>query len=574
MLTRNKKSFPHSTIAVLVIAIVCFFAHAQDSRQPKPKLKPVPMNPGPLGAAGYLVLVPIDDRPAVGQFAQMIGAIADHRLTMPPREMLGRFTTPGDTAQIEQWLRRQDYSKTDALVVSVDMLTLGGLVASRRHGVSFDDAKKRLEFFRWFKQKHPRVPVYAFSTIMRVAPTATAETRSIHDRLARWAELKDRVQKTNDQKLAVELDQLNQELDPKVIENYLAARKRNLQLNLLMLDLVKAGVVNEMILLQDDAREFGLHRQDQVVLRDRLKQLGIESRVPVYNGADEGSISLVSRAVLDKFAYKLRVAVVYSSEKSREVIAPFEDHPLEYTVESQIRASGGIPVSEYDKADYTLFVNAPGTSDEEFDLFLKKLIKELKEVRYIALADLLFPKPHSSGADERIIAALEREGLIDRLAGYAAWNTAGNTLGTAIPHANLRVFYKTELNDSVERTARAEAAHLEFLLHRYAGDYIYHDIVRLEINRRLREEAKDGTATFQLTPEKYEQVNREVEQRLKSGIEKFFAEHFQNKSYTLAYYNNAKRTITPKGLRDLKIYLPWPRTFEVVIEYKLDYATN
>jgi len=538
-MSNPRKKYPAHLVTALLIASVCQPARAQESRRQEPKLKPVPMNPGPLGSAGYITLVPIDDRPAAGQFAQMVGKIADHRVTAPPREMLGRFTQPGDTARIEQWLRAQDYSKNDALIVSVDMLAYGGLVASRRHGVTFDEAKKRLEFFRWFKQKNPRAPIYAFSTIMRVAPTATAETRGIHDK-----------------------------------EDYLAARKRNLQINLAMLDLVKAGVVNEMILLQDDAHASGLHQQDQAALKDRLKQLGIEARVPIYNGADEGAISLVSRAILDKFLHKLRVAVIYSSEKSREVIAPYEDRPLEYTVESQIRAAGGIPVSEYDKSDYTLFVNAPGTDAEEFDLFLKKLIKELKAVRYIALADLLFPKPHFSGADERVIAALKRENLLDRLAGYAAWNTAGNTLGTAISHANMRVFYKTKLNDGVERTSRAEAAHLEFLLHRYAGDYLYHDIVRLEINRRLREEAEDGAATYQLTPEKYEQINREVEWKLRAQIEKFFDENFRNKTYTLAYYNNVKRAITLDGLKDLKIYLPWPRSFEVAVEYKLDYTTN
>jgi hypothetical protein len=533
------------------------------------------MNPGPLGAAGYIVLVPIDDRPAVGQFAQMVGAIADHKVTMPPREMLGRFTTPGDTAKIAEWLRAQDYSKVDALIVSVDMLCYGGLVASRRHGVPLEEARKRLEFFRWFKQKHPRVPVYAFSTIVRVSPTATAETRSIHDKLARWAELKDRAPKTNDAKLATELEQLTQTLGPQVIEDYLAARRRNLRINLAMLDLASAATIKELILLQDDAREFGLHRQDQAVLKKRLSDLGLDLLVPIYNGADEGSISLVSRAVLDKFAYKLRVSVIYSSEKSKSVIAPYEDHPLQFTVESQIRAAGGIPVGEYDQAAYTLFVNAPGTADEEFDLFTQKLIKELKQVKHIALADLLFPKPHFSGADERLIAALKRENLLDALVGYAAWNTAGNTLGTAIPHANMRVFFRTKLNDSFERASRALAAHLEMLLHRYAGDYLYHDIVRHEVNNRLREEAKnDGTVTYQLTPEKYERVNREVAARMRAEIEKFFAEHFQNRTYTVALYNNVKRTITLRGLKDLKVYLPWSRTFESAIEYKLDYATN
>ncbi len=568
------RKFAIAGLLAVSIAVIGHSVIAQQSKQQDPRFKPVPMNPGPLGSAGYITLLPIDDRPAVGQFAQMIGAVADHKVTMPPMEMLGRFTRSGDTARIEQWLKSQDYSKTDALVVSVDMLAYGGLVASRTHKVSFDEARKRLEFFRWFKSKYPRVPVYAFSVIMRVAPTATAATQGVHDKLARWAELKDRAPKTKDKKLDAELEQLTGDLSPAVIEDYLAARKRDLQINLAMLDLVKAGTVNELILLQDDARQFGLHRQDQAVLKARLKELGLESKAPIYNGTDEGSSSLVSRAVLDKFLYKLKVAVVYSSEKSREVIAPYEDHPLQFTVENQIRAAGGIPVSEFDQSDYRLFVNAPGTDDEEFDLFLKKLLKELKENRHIALADVLFPKPHFSGADERIIAALKRENLLDRFAGYAAWNTAGNTLGTAIPHANMRVFFRSKLNDRADRAARTEAAHLEFLLNRFAGDYLYHDIVRLDINDRLRREAKDNEVTYEMNPQKYEQINREVGQKLSAEIEKFFAEYFKGRTHRLAIYKGVEKTITVNGLKDLKVYLPWSRTFECVIELKLDYTAN
>src|SRR5262249_23259616 len=188
-MSKLQKKYLVHLATVLMIVSVCPPAGALESRRQQPKLKPVPMNPGPLGPAGYITLVPIDDRPAAGQFAQMVGKMDDDRVTTPPRETLGRFTQPGDTARIEQWLRAQDYSKNDALIVSVDMLAYGGLVASRRHGVTFDEAKKRLEFFRWFKQKNPRVPVYAFSVIMRDAPTATAETRGIYGKLARWAEL-------------------------------------------------------------------------------------------------------------------------------------------------------------------------------------------------------------------------------------------------------------------------------------------------------------------------------------------------------------------------------------------------
>ncbi|MBK9315754.1 MAG: DUF4127 family protein [Acidobacteria bacterium] len=561
-------------LTALFILIIWMASFSVEAQKKPTVLRPVPMNPGPLGPAGNLVLLPIDDRPAVGQFAQMIGQVADHMVTMPPKELLGRFTRPGDSARIESWLRAQEYSKVDALIVSVDMLAFGGLVASRVNQTSIEDAEKRLDFFSWFKAKYPRVPVYAFSVIMRVAPTATARTRGIHDRLARWAELKDRASKTGDAAMMAELLALTDDLGPKVTDDYLAARRRNLKLNLAMLDLVKAGAVDELIFLQDDAREFGLHRQDQAVIKSKLKEMSLESRVPIYNGADEGAATLISRAVLDKFGQKLKIAVIYSSENSRRIVAPYEDHPLEFTVESQIRAAGGVPVSEFDQSDYRLFVNAPGTSVEEFAIFLQKMTKELKETRQIALADLLFPPPHHSGADARIIDALKREKLFSRFAGYAAWNTAGNTLGTTIPHANMRVLFRTKLNDRPDRAARAEAAHLEFLLNRFAGDYLFHDIVRPEVNEKLRREVGDGTVTYELPQAVFDRVNREVEEKLRAQIESFFNDYFRGLTRTLAIYRGQERTITVNGLKRLNIYLPWSRTFEVVIEQTLDYSIN
>jgi hypothetical protein len=179
-----------------------------------------------------------------------------------------------------------------------------------------------------------------------------------------------------------------------------------------------------------------------------------------------------------------------------------------------------------------------------------------------------------SGADERIIAALKRENLFDRFAGYAAWNTAGNTLGTAIPHANMRVFFRSKLNDRADRAARTEAAHLEFLLNRYAGDYLYHDIVRLEVNARLRGESKNQEATYEFTPQKHEEVSREIAGKLKSEIEKFFADYFKGRTHRLAIYKGVEKTITVNGLKDLNVYLPWPRAFESAIEFKLDYSAN
>lgn len=522
------------------------------------------------GPARHLVLVPIDDRPAVGQFAQMIGAVADYDVEMPPQEMLGNFTTPGRPEAIADWLLSPAAGERPApaaLLVSVDMIAYGGLVASRTHAVPVDEARRRLDLFGRLRKRYPGVPIYAFSVIMRVAPTASRTTAAIHDGLARWAELKDRAPKTGDAALTAELEALTRQLGPAVLADYLAARQRNLEINLDALALRQAGVIDELILLQDDARTYGLHRQDQAVLRARLAKLGLERRVPIYNGTDEGSLSLVSRAILARERRTIRVAVVYSSEKSREVIAPYEDHPLHFTVENQVRASGATLVPAGGRADYHLYVHAPATTPAEYERFEKRLIAELKAGRAVGLADLLFPAPHYSGADERLVRALVEAGVVDRLTGYAAWNTAGNTLGTAIPHANLRRLAVGRGAPASIRRAEAEVAHLQFLLNRFAGDYLYHDVVRPVVNQRLREAAAQESFTLsELTPERRAWAERSVTADLEPRMDAFFRTHFLDRRYAI----DRGRQLRVTGLREVRVTLPWARTFECRIDGRIE----
>jgi hypothetical protein len=300
---------------------------------------------------------------------------------------------------------------------------------------------------------------------------------------------------------------------------------------------------------------------------DKIKSSGLEAEVPVYNGADEGSLSLVSRAVLEKFRQRIKVAVVFSSERGKATVAPYEDHPLQFTVQNQISAAGAVMTSDRSTADYTLFVNAPETTDAEFAAFRRDLFNALKAGQPSCLADVLFPAPHFSGADERLLASIETEELADRFAGYAAWNTAGNALGTAIPQANMRILAMKRFGSDPAKAARSMKAHLEFLLNRFSGDFLYHDIVRLQVNRELRDEAKIPTDEF--TPEVYERVNRDIAKRLRPLIENFHERQFKGKTYPLAG-SRPLRSLKAGGLRNISIYLPWPRTFEVTLKFEME----
>ncbi|MEJ5170741.1 MAG: DUF4127 family protein, partial [Fimbriimonadales bacterium] len=114
-----------------------------------------------------VVLAPIDDRPATGQFARMIGAIAGVDVQTPPQELLGRFTTPGNPDAVLSWLERQNLNESQAVVVSAEMVCFGGLVASRTDATPLEAAMARLDRLRDIRRANPDTPFYVFATIPR-----------------------------------------------------------------------------------------------------------------------------------------------------------------------------------------------------------------------------------------------------------------------------------------------------------------------------------------------------------------------------------------------------------------------
>src|SRR5437867_11009148 len=84
-----------------------------------------------IAQASRIILIPLDNRPASGQFAQMIGDIDGAQVQMPPYQLLGRFTSPGNPDAILAWLKSQDMSDVSSIIVSADMILYGGLNAAR-----------------------------------------------------------------------------------------------------------------------------------------------------------------------------------------------------------------------------------------------------------------------------------------------------------------------------------------------------------------------------------------------------------------------------------------------------------
>jgi len=515
---------------------------------------------GPCGrpaVAGGIALMPLDDRPATGHFPQMIARIAGDQLLLPPRQTLGRYIEPGDGAKLVRWLEGLDAASFDGLVVSVDMLAYGGLVASRLPLVSFEEARKRLEALPALRRQHPRLKIYAFNCVMRLAPTGRPENRAWRRALQRWASVVDEAEATANQKLRAEAAELRAQIPEQEMRRYLEARRRNHAVNLRMIEWVSEGVLDFLALSQDDARPYGLHRPEQIQLRERVRQLGVGDRVMVFPGADELGMVLVARVETARRGLQPRVAADFSSEKGKELVDPYEDRPIRETVEAQIRASGGLPAASAQAADLLLFVNVPQRTKQELEAFLGRLEKAVAEGRQVAVADVaLLGK--NGGPDPQLVAFLEQNHLLHRLAAFAGWNTTANTLGTVLPQAYAWLAAnQSRGRKGAEPGSRPEPfphpggcdiAQAEFLFHRYVNDYGYHVVLRPGLHAEIR---KRGWDVEHLTEEQYAGINRQAQ----AGMERFARDFFRRYFQPLGY-----------RLKNLRTYLPWPRPFEVVIE--------
>ena len=286
----------------------------------------------------------------------MQGLIADAEVVAPPREMLGRFTEPGDTERIAAWVRKQELARFDAVVVSIDMLAYGGLVNSRVHRTPLDRAVKSLDLVRDIKGRAPRLPVYAFNVIMRLAPTADGKNEAYREKLSKWAEISP--ERGRDAQLAERVTQLEREVPAAALADYKGARARNLAVNSASVRLVAGGIIDYLILAQDDAKPRGVHVADREQLTARIKELKLGDRVAVQPGADEVGMLLLSRALAKKYAYAPRVAAVYSSEEKRRSVAPYEDRPLDRSVSFQIAAAGAREVENRAEAAILFYVFA------------------------------------------------------------------------------------------------------------------------------------------------------------------------------------------------------------------------
>lgn len=513
------------------------------------------MAPGIAGAERIL-LIPLDSRPAAGHFAQMIGAMADVSVELPPLELLGRFTTPGQPEGLLQWLEKQDYSDVTAVVVSTDMLAFGGLIASRTDQTSLEQASQRIRAFVNLRRKIPGVRFYGFSAITRLTPTATKATAGWRLQLGRYAEIKERYRQTPSPALLQSMRNLLAKIPPLEIQRYDAVRERNHELQKLLLRFTAQGIFDYMVFGQDDAQPVGPHVPETQRLRALTTQLSVPGRVYFCEGIDQHANVLLSRALLRDRNWLPRIRVVFSDEQGRRRVADYESKTVDESLKDQLFASGARPSVANQEYDYSLYLNVPKRAETPFTNFLEDLTNEVDQGFPVGVADINIAKDGT--ADSELFEALDQNRRLVRLLSYAGWNTAGNTMGTSIPAANVYLLARRTQASALRR----ELALREFLLHRIVNDFAYHRFVRPQAYRII-------DANPQATREEtYGPAFDEVNDFVRAELSRYIADTFRGQFLGQRFFAGPKQyEIT--ALEDVRVSLPWPRAYEVRIEFKM-----
>lgn len=393
-----------------------------------------------------IAFLPVDGRPVTRDAFLALAEAAGVEVLTPPRALLGWLKEPADVEALWAWVAGPATS-ADLLIASAELVIYGGLVPSRV--VSLPLARCLARADRWIRAREqaPRRRLWLVASNLRLPGTADATEEPDY-----WAVYgpqifalsyhEDRFRETGDPDSAAAAEAARRAVPPAVLADVRARRARNLAVLLHLVELSARGIVDFLLIGQDDTAEWGWTRQDLGAIQEAIDRCGVRDRVWVTYGTDELAVRLLGRALLLERGQRPAVQVVYSFPDNREAVPRYEGQPLDRTVTSHLLTAGCRRVT--DDPDMVLFVhNFPGAQEEaphqvpsdprELDGFLAALEEAGRRGLPCALADVRYSNGSDRTLVDRLLAAPGAYGI----RAYGGWNTMSNTLGMVLTHALL-----------------------------------------------------------------------------------------------------------------------------------------
>ncbi len=462
-----------------------------------------------------IAIIPIDNRPICYSLIEQISAVNEKlQVHLPDRKLLGGLYDMADISGILNWLK--SIPAVDYVIISLDTIAYGGLVASRRISDSTDAIKSRLLKFKEIL-KPLNAKVFAFSSVMRISNNNINEEEKEY-----WNPWGTRIyQYSYHQHKSRVLNQANcviNTVPADILEDYLNTRKRNFEINKLYLDWLQEGVFDTLVFSKDDTGEYGLNVEEAKTLEREAQARNLNAIIKT--GADEIPLTLLARAIADDECVKIKPVFFFEDSKSR--ISKYEDISVENCVKSQLSLAG----VEFDTSvnpEIIMFIN--NFAYEQGDLVLGDVINSLNgKIEFPETPYFIADINNANGSDNELVRQLMNKKLqIGTMLGYSAYNTSANTIGSSLCIA-LNSFL------ALKNGCFNQAAFKHLMAVRFLDDWAYQANVR----KAVRESGLD------------------FEEALNMHLESF------------PRFENVLSSFLGLYLRP-KYFLPWKRSFEIEI---------
>ena len=476
-----------------------------------------------------IVHLPLDSRPCNVLFPVQFAQWCGHECIIPQMGDMDHFTAPASFEASRSFLLRE-VQTADALVVSVEHLCFGSLLESRNEHVSQAEALRRLSLLEEIHLQHPTIPIYAYSVVMRSSVSALAAgDLAIHRAVTSYSMYSDLFAQSGDPADLRRAQEARALIPAHVLSRYETARARNHAVNRRCVELAATGVLHSLSLLQEDSETSGFHKAEQRALAQKYGDL-LCGCIRMHNGTDEGGALAVMKAIAQKHPLP-PVSVCFLGWKDGDFIARYEDRPFGENVWDSLAyadlhteedAQSVLAVCCPPDGIQTDWVNpahAEGLEEEA-----EEIVRMAKAGRKVYVLDVT----RANGGAPALMRAVFRRAPDLPIAGYSAWNTASNSLGTAIAQM---------MSDLL-----AEKVNQTFLWERLLDDLAYQGVVREDLNGELEAEGEDLL---------HLKNPQDAEKRLREKMDAFLSAE-------------------PMFARapDFAVCLPWGRTFEAEILVK------
>ena len=503
-------------------------------------------------------LLPLDGRPPCRQFVISGGKIAGIEISVPPSELQDYYSLPGNAPGMREWLMSDLYG-SNAAIISIDQLLHGGLLAAREKNASHEEVDSLINYLRQLHEKYPAVPLYAFSILPRLTPQDSIDGYQERKDLVAYSRL------VGKKAAGLEVDeeeikQLEAAIPPQSLSAYLAHFKENEYLNQKLIDLAKEGVLEQLVLGQDDGEAYSIPNIEKSALIGYIDKSGLDSsRVFLTHGADEIALSLLAEIKNSRTGSRPKVYLDCNAPGTPEKIMPYMAVDMETTAREKIVLLGAEETSFPEEADIILFLSAMDNKEDTLQSrarSLEKLQSYQAQGKEIALVDL---SQHFAAAECLLPYLIEENFPVSALAAYSGWNTASNSIGTALSQAILchAALSSCESEEEAIATSYAQSA---FLQGRIMEDYYYLKQDIDEVNNSLKKAGYTNTADLDLE-HNYRWATALLQKSMQAHLELY-----QNTAAARAPYKvKWKKGELTLALHHLKIdaSFPWPRTFEI-----------